>query len=340
MKLREPPHNTADWPSVSYRRSASQVESLLSTAATELTYRPAHSGGPNSGVALAREEKGVPHNPEPSEESFYDPRKRKVSPTPSDNNYTETHPPRVSRTRSTSPGTIHPCNITKPIMCTVRIETIPSTGQVALPSDPIMHDASLTLTKHIPDIYSTLDSSATEINITTMPNVIGQYFLHPDTDLLCRVHRTLRINNEPLVNYRYPPNAKAGKLASATDLLPLQLVQKLVKQYQNITLPLIYPLTTAQPLSLNPYSTSQVARDNNSLGSEYLLREYHNGNSAVTYAYGAKTDTLDANIPRTYNQAIKSVEKEFWEKTIAAEIQSMITHNVCKRLSYLVKQNR
>jgi len=58
------------------------------------------------------------------------------------------------------------------------------------------------------------------------------------------------------------------------------------------------------------------------------LREYHTGNPAITYAYGAKTDTLDANIPRTYNQAIKSVEKEFWKKAIAAEIQLMIIRDV------------
>ena len=59
-KLREPPHNTADWPSESYRRSATQVDSILSTAATGVTYHPAHSGGPNDGVALVREETGVP----------------------------------------------------------------------------------------------------------------------------------------------------------------------------------------------------------------------------------------------------------------------------------------
>ena len=87
-------------------------------------------------------------------------------------------------------------------------------------------------------------------------------------------------------------------------------------------------MTTAQSLHLNPYSTSQEEIDNCSLGSDYLLQEYHTGNPAITYAYGAKTDTLDANVPRTYNQAMKSVEKEFWEKAIAAEIQSMITHDV------------
>jgi len=112
MTLREPRHNTADWPSVSYRWSATPVESLLSTAATGLTDHPAHSGGPAIGVALAREEKGVPCNPEPSDESDSEPRKRKVSPTLSDTNYTEDDSPRATRARSSRssiPGAIHPC---------------------------------------------------------------------------------------------------------------------------------------------------------------------------------------------------------------------------------------
>ena len=203
-----------------------------------------------------------------------------------------------------------------------------STGQVVLPSDPIINDTNPTSTACNPNTNSIPDPLDTENVITTTSNVVGKYFLHPDTDLLCRAHRTLRVNSELLVNYRYPSNAKAGRLASATDLLPLKLVQQLVRQYQNTNLPLIYPLTTAQSLSLNPYCTSQEESDNYSLGSDYLLREYHTGNPAITYAYGAKTDTLDANVPRTYNQAMKSVEKEFWEKAIAAEIQSMITHDV------------
>ena len=213
-------------------------------------------------------------------------------------------------------------------MRTVRIVMNASTGQVVLPSDPIINDANPTSTKCNPNTNSIPDSLNPENAIITTFNVVGKYFLHPDTDLLCRAHRTLRVNSELLVNYRYPSNAKAGRLASATDLLPLKLVQQLVRQYQNTNLPLIYPLTTAQSLSLNPYCTSQEESDNYSLGSDYLLREYHTGNPAITYAYGAKTDTLDANVPRTYNQAMKSVEKEFWEKAIAAEIQSMITHDV------------
>ena len=44
--LREPPHNPADWPSERCRRSATQVDSILSTAATGVTYHPAQSGGP------------------------------------------------------------------------------------------------------------------------------------------------------------------------------------------------------------------------------------------------------------------------------------------------------
>jgi len=106
-------------------------------------------------------------------------------------------------------------------------------GQVVLPSDPIINDASPTSTEHTPDTYSIPDSLATENAIMTS-NVVGKFFLHPDTDLLCRAHRTLRVNSELLVNNRCPSNAKAGKLASATDLLPLQLVQKLDRQYQNI----------------------------------------------------------------------------------------------------------
>ena len=179
-----------------------------------MTYHPAHSGGPNNGVALVREEKGVPCIPHPSDESSSEPRKRKVSPTLSDTNHTETSSPRVPRGRSSSPGAIHPCNINKSIMRTVSIETNPSMGHIALPSDPITHDERLPLTEHLHDMHSTLNSSATENNITTIPTVVGKYFLHPDTDLLCRVHSTLRINSKLLVNYRYPSNAKAGKLAS------------------------------------------------------------------------------------------------------------------------------
>jgi len=324
MTLREPRHNTADWPSVSYRWSATPVDSLLSTAATGSTDHPAHSGGPAIGVALAREEKGVPYSPEPSDESESEPRKRKVSPTPSDTNYTEDDSPRATRARSSSssiPGAIHPCNIPKSIMRTVRIVTNAST-------DPIIITATPTSTEPIPDTHHTPDTPTAENIIMMTSNVVGKYFLHPNTDLLCRVHRTLRVNSELLVNYRYPSNAKAGKLASATDLLPLQLVQDLIQQYQNYTLPLIYPLTTAQSFNLTLHSSPQEEIDNCSLSSDYLLREYHTGNPAITYAYGAKTDTLAANVPRTYNQAMKSVEKEFWEKAIAAEIQSMITHDV------------
>ena len=91
-------------------------------------------------------------------------------------------------------------------------------GQVVLPSDPIINDENPTSTEHTPDTNSIPDSPAIENAIMTTSNVVGRYFLHPDTDLLCRVHRTLRVNCELLVNYRYPSNAKAGKLASATDL--------------------------------------------------------------------------------------------------------------------------
>ena len=103
-----------------------------------------------------------------------------------------------------------------------------STGQVVLPSDPIMNDTNPTSTACNPNTNSIPDSLDTENAIMMTSNVVGKYFLHPNTDLLCRVHRALRVNSELLVNYRYPSNAKAGKLASATDLLPLQLVQELV----------------------------------------------------------------------------------------------------------------
>jgi len=57
--------------------------------------------------------------------------------------------------------------------------------------------------------------------------------------------------------------------------------------------------TTSSPVSLHSLNTR-------------LKNEYFTGNSAIGYALGVKTDSISTTAPKTYRQAMKSVDSAQW----------------------------
>jgi len=169
-------------------------------------------------------------------------------------------------------------------------------------------------------------------SIDDKDNIVGKLLIHPHTDLLCIVHRILTFNNKTLARLYYCTRNTQPTTYIIPPLLSLATTLRLTQFHEDH-----YQLIYNEPI-LSPYMSSNIYSGqeeySTSSHSSYhslntrLINEYFTGNSAIGYAFGVKTDSINTTAPKTYRQAMKSADSAQWQEAIDAELQSMHTNNV------------